>query len=165
MGVCRNTNGRVSDGFRLAVGYSVSSARYLPSNEAGDEKQHQIADFADVLVAVWDYLTKDAITLFTLVLAFSTVWLAVSTKRLWQETKDGGETTKKLAQATILQANIMMDSERARLVQTAPLMSGFLPSGKALIYDDVLARHNPSIAMKFGNVGRLAGFFRETRAR
>ncbi len=76
----------------FAVGYSVASASHLAGNEAGGEKQQQISNFADILVAVWNYLTKDAITLFTLVLAGATWLLWRSTDKLWKVTKDDWRT-------------------------------------------------------------------------
>jgi hypothetical protein len=67
----------------FATGYSVSSSRHSPTDRASGDEQRQITDFSDALLAIWDYLTRDAITIFTLFLAIATIWLAYSTRQLW----------------------------------------------------------------------------------
>lgn len=79
----------------FAIGYSVSSARYLSGRETGEHNQKQISNLADVLIAVWDYLTKDAITLFTIVLAVATWLLWRSTDNLWKETREAAVRTER----------------------------------------------------------------------
>jgi hypothetical protein len=107
----------------------------------------------------------------TVALAIFTFQLWRSTNKLWTETRDAGETNKAVAEAsrlsaeaTLRQTNLMAASERGRLLPGTPNMTKIFPPRAPVWYDEVIAKHVPTIEIHFFNVGRGTAWVEEVRA-